>query len=128
MDGGNCLKFRGKEIFLSFENKRNLIAGFLRLRIPDMPFRKEIDIRTALVRELHVYGQEVSIGMGERNGKAMGAAQHRGIGSGLLEEAERIAKEKFDMKKMIVISGVGARGYYKKRGYRLLGPYMEKGL
>jgi len=110
----------GKEFFLSFENRNGLIAGFLRLRIPNTPLRKEINGRTALVRELHVYGQEA--GLGEREA---GKVQHMGIGSKLLEEAERMADRRFGMKKMIIISGVGAREYYRKRGYRLDGPYMS---
>jgi len=109
----------GKEIFLSFENDKGLIAGFLRLRIPCSPFREEIDKSTGLVRELHVYGSEIEIGK-------RGHVQHSGIGSGLLKEAETMAKEKFDAKKMIVISGVGAREYYRKHAYKLNGPYMEK--
>jgi len=111
----------GDEVFLSFENRTGLIAGFLRLRIPHSPFRKEINGRTALVREIHVYGQEAGVGEREE-----GKAQHRGMGSMLLEEAERMADERFDKKKVLVISGIGAREYYRKRGYRLEGAYMGK--
>jgi elongator complex protein 3 len=111
----------GKEVFISYENGDSMLAGFLRLRIPHAPFRKEIDAETALVRELHVYGAEA--GVGERDPKK---AQHSGFGSMLLEEAERIAQEQFGMKKMLVISGIGARDYYRKRGYRLRGAYMAK--
>lgn len=109
---------KGKEIFLSFENRQS-IAGFLRLRIPGHSERKEIDDKTGLVRELHVYGQEVPI-------KEKGKVQHKGIGSSLLAQAESIASQEFERKKMVVISGVGVREYYRKRGYRLLGPYMAK--
>ena len=41
-------------------------------------------------------------------------------------EAERIAKEEFDRSKMIVISAIGTREYYKRIGYSLEGPYMIK--
>ncbi len=109
----------GKEIFLSYENEDAALAGFLRLRLPNRPFRKEIGDRTALVRELHVYGTEALLGQG-------GRVQHRGIGTGLLAEAERIAGKRFDMKKIMVISGIGVREYYRKRGYRLQGAYMAK--
>jgi elongator complex protein 3 len=115
----------GTEIFLSYEDeKENLLIGFCRLRIPSgKAHRNEITDKTAIVRELHVYGEEVGVG----NEKAK-ALQHKGYGSKLLIEAERIAKGEFGKKKMVVISGVGAREYYYKRGYRPDGPYVSKGL
>ncbi len=118
----------GKESFISFENRDSLLAGFLRLRIPHAPFRKEIGEGTALVRELHVYGMEAEVGERVRGARDGRKAQHQGFGSRLLEEAERIAREDFDMKKMLVISGIGAREYYRKRGYGLEGAYMAKKL
>jgi len=54
--------------------------------------------------------------------------QHRGYGSKLLSEAEKIAREEFDMRKISVLSGIGAREYYAKRGYVKEGPYMSKQL
>ena len=111
----------GKEFFLSFNNSQNNLAGFLRLRIPGghALFRKEIDPHTALIRELHVYGAEAMVG-------THGEVQHQGLGRALLEEAERIAKEDFGSRKMVIISGVGAREYYRKHGYTKEGPYMDK--
>jgi len=111
----------GHEVFLSFVEGEKLL-GFIRLRIPHKPFRAEITKGTALIRELHVYGSETGIG------KKGTKAQHRSFGSLLLEEAERIAKEEFDKREMLIISGVGARPYYFKRGYKLKGPYMAKAL
>jgi len=108
-----------KEVFLSYENE-GLIAGFLRLRLPKESKRKEIDGGCALLRELHVYGIEAPL-------KRKGSVQHRGLGSNLLKEAEHIASDA-GRKRMIVISGVGARGYYAKHGYSLSGRYMEKKL
>ncbi|MBN2067273.1 MAG: tRNA uridine(34) 5-carboxymethylaminomethyl modification radical SAM/GNAT enzyme Elp3, partial [Candidatus Diapherotrites archaeon] len=47
----------GLERFISFEDrKRKFLFGFLRLRQPYAPFRKEISKKTALVRELRVFG------------------------------------------------------------------------
>ena len=46
----------------------------------------------------------------------------------LMEEAERIAREEHGSKKVVVISGVGTRHYYRKLGYHLEGPYMVKAL
>ncbi|MEM4272395.1 MAG: GNAT family N-acetyltransferase, partial [Candidatus Bilamarchaeaceae archaeon] len=111
----------GKEVFLSYEWKGRLV-GFIRLRIPNSPFRKEIGGNTALIRELHVYGSEAPIGAGRRE------AQHRLFGSLLLKEAERIAKEELGKEEMVVISGVGAREYYYKKGYCPKGPYVSKAL
>jgi elongator complex protein 3 len=111
----------GKEIFLSFEDsEKELLAGFLRLRIPHAPHRSEL-ANSAIVRELHVYGQEASIG--ERSELK---TQHTGLGSKLLREAEDITKNEFGLDKIAVISGPGARGYYRKYGYLLDGPYMHK--
>ena len=45
-----------------------------------------------------------------------------------MEEAERIAREEHNSKKLAVISGVGTRNYYRKLGYELDGPYMSKRL
>ncbi|NJD98775.1 tRNA uridine(34) 5-carboxymethylaminomethyl modification radical SAM/GNAT enzyme Elp3 [Thermococcus sp. LS1] len=116
----------GKDIFLSFEDTKNdILIGFLRLRIPsEKAHRKEINCcPSAIVRELHVYGPLVPIG-----GRPKYEWQHRGYGRELLAEAERIAREEFDVKKMLVISGVGVREYYRKFGYRKNGPYVAKRL
>ena len=51
-----------------------------------------------------------------------------GLGRKLLKEAEKISKEKFSAKKILVISGIGARDYYRKFGYKLEGAYMVKKL
>lgn len=54
--------------------------------------------------------------------------QHQGFGMLLMEEAERIAREEHGSDKILVISGVGTRHYYRKMGYELDGPYMSKRL
>ena len=87
------------------------------------PHRPEIDYNTAIVRELHVYGPLVPLG--ERRPESV---QHRGFGSSLLKEAELIAAEEYDAKKIVIISGIGVREYYRRLGYRLEGPYMAKKL
>ena len=44
-----------------------------------------------------------------------------------MQEAERIAKEEFDVNKMLVIAGIGAREYFtKKFNYKKDGPYVSK--
>ena len=54
-----------------------------------------------------------------------GEVQHRGFGKQLMAKAEKICKD-LGMEKLIVISGVGVRGYYYKLGYELEGPYVSK--
>ena len=112
----------GTEIFLSFDDTKNdFLLGYLRLRIPSKPFREEITSGSVGIRELHVFGNATAVGeQGEK-------IQHKGFGSALVNEAERIAKEEFDCNKMLVISGIGAREYYRRKlGYEKEGVYMSK--
>ncbi len=113
----------GIEIFLSFEDIRNdVVIGILRLRKPsELAHRPEIDQNTLIIRELHVYGPLVPLG--ERSERGV---QHRGYGARLLREAERISFEEFDARKIVIISGIGVREYYRRFGYRREGPYMSK--
>ena len=114
----------GKEVFLSYEDKNESIYGFLRLRKPSIKaHRNEIDNNSCIVRELHVYGKSLRLGEKEEN-----AIQHSGLGKKLMTEAEKISKEDFDAKKILVISAVGTREYYQMLGYSLYGPYMYKRL
>jgi len=111
----------GREVFLSYENGDGLLAGFLRLRLHEGgSVADEIDGDCALVRELHVYGAEAEIG-GE------GRVQHRGIGRKLLQEAEETAREA-GRKRMLIISGAGAREYYFGQGYERCGRYVSRKL
>lgn len=114
----------GVEEFLAVEDALNdILIGLLRMRMPsEKAHRREVDLKTAIIRELHIYGPELPVG------KTGFSWQHRGWGSKLLREAERIAVEEYDAKKIIVLSGVGVREYYRKRGYRRVAgsPYMYK--
>ncbi|MDP4012045.1 MAG: tRNA uridine(34) 5-carboxymethylaminomethyl modification radical SAM/GNAT enzyme Elp3 [Candidatus Nanoarchaeia archaeon] len=111
---------KGKEYFISFEENDKII-GFCRLRFPSQLLRSEITEKSALIRELHVYSPALAIGSkGE-------FSQHKGFGRKLVEKAEEIAKSN-GKDKVVVISGVGVREYYKKLGYDLEGPYMVKSL
>jgi len=119
----------GKEIFLSFESEnRDHIFSLLRLRIPSIVGKKHfipILNNAAIIREVHTYGQMV--GLKKKPGSS--SLQHQGMGSLLIKEAERIAKEEFKINKIAVISGIGAREYYRiKAGYQLDGDYMVKQL
>ena len=111
----------GKEIFLSFEDEAETLFGLLRMRIQPKP---ETGENSALIRELHVYGPEVPL-----SEQKEGAAQHKGLGKALLHEAERLASDEFQARRIIILSGVGAREYYRTEfGYSLQGNYMVKGL
>lgn len=113
----------GLEIFLSFEdNKTDTIFGYLRLRIPNESHRMEINNKSTIVRELKVMGPEVPVG----SIPEFFQVQHRGFGKQLMLEAERITLEEFNRNKVVVISAVGTRNYYRKLGYRREGPYMVK--
>jgi elongator complex protein 3 len=117
----------GDEHFISCEDvHQDILLGFLRLRIPsEDAHRPEIrDSPSAIVRELHVYGPAVMIGHSPTEGEW----QHRGLGSVLLRNAETIAREQYDAKKMLVTSAIGVREYYKRFGYSRDGPYVSKKL
>ncbi len=113
----------GEEIFISAEDvKHDIIVGFLRLRKPsELAHRPEITQNTMIVRELHVYGSALPIGKHKDD-----SWQHKGFGSKLLELAEEIARSEYDANKIVIISGIGVREYYRRFGYRLEGVYMSK--
>ena len=120
----NYIACGGVEHFLSIEDiNEESIAGFLRLRLPSKNhFRDEITDSTALIRELHVYGNMIKIG--DKNPKI---GQHTGFGEKLLMEAENIAIDN-GKDEIAIISGIGSRNYYRKFGYEKNGPYMMKKL
>jgi elongator complex protein 3 len=117
----------GKEIFLSFEDDNETLFGLLRLRIQSIPvpaLGRGLKGNEAIVRELHIFGPEVPLS--EKNDTA---AQHKGYGKALLREAERIAKEEFNADRMVILSGTGAKEYYRVEfGYVSRGDYMVKTL
>jgi len=118
----------GTEIFLSFEDEKETLFGLLRLRIQSESILKGSEQSnispTVIIRELHIYGPEVPLKYQSPN-----AVQHKGLGKALLREAERIAKEEFKASQMLILSGVGAREYYRTEfGYHLAGDYMVKRL
>ncbi len=119
----------GKEIFLSFENKeRTQLYGLLRLRINNVLGEKEEQekifsclARAAIIREVHTYGQMIPVG------DKSSATQHRGLGKKLIQAATAIVKKEFPgIEKIVIISGIGVRDYYRHLGYRLKESYMIK--
>ncbi len=105
-----------KEYFLEIINKNDILFGLLRLRIIN---------KTALIRELHVYGKALKLGQKGQLG------QHIGLGKKLIKKAEEICKKE-KCNKIKIISGIGVREYYRKLGYELesvdKGNYMVKNI
>jgi histone acetyltransferase (RNA polymerase elongator complex component) len=114
----------GTEYFISLESlDENTIYGFCRLRIN----KNNNDVMNtlkncALIRELHVYGV-----MTPHNSDNKARTQHHGFGKRMLKKAEQIAYFN-GIRHMAIISGVGVRQYYQKRGYYLEDNFMKKKL
>ena len=126
----------GIEYFISYESKNGkILYGFCRLRLLDdkelsSGYPELSSLSSALVRELHVYGELASIkkkGPLHQAGSEASKVQHLGLGKKLLKKAEEIAQEN-GFKKIAIISGVGVRDYYRRQGYRLENTYMVKNL
>ncbi|MDH4212496.1 MAG: tRNA uridine(34) 5-carboxymethylaminomethyl modification radical SAM/GNAT enzyme Elp3 [Candidatus Thorarchaeota archaeon] len=116
----------GTEIFLSFEEPDlDVLFGFIRLRYPSIDaYRPEIiDISSLIIRELHVYGPVVDIGQRDED-----AWQHLGLGEKLIGNAEKIGRAEFDVKQILVNSGIGVKEYYRELGFTDKGPYLAKSL
>jgi elongator complex protein 3 len=116
----------GKEVFLSFEDDRETLFGLLRMRIQPrpVPVLGGSNGNYAVIRELHVFGPEVPLS--EQRTKA---AQHKGLGKALLREAERIALDEFQVCQLVILSGTGAKEYYRTEfACRPEGDYMVKTL
>ncbi len=119
-----------EEHFLHYRTADGKIAGYLRLSLPedtpenhpsaDLAFE---DLRNAaLIREIHVYGQSLAVGA-EKDG----AAQHIGLGTQLIETAEKIAAA-HGFQNLAVIAAIGTRQYYQSRGFQRGRLYMVKPL
>lgn len=116
-----------KEYFLSYKTKADdKIAGFLRLSIPDKKLSEDHFIEElkdkAIIREIHVYGQVVGIGK-----KDEGKSQHLGLGTKLIEKAKEISKEN-GFETISVISAIGTREYYQKKGFYIENLYMHRAI
>ena len=121
-----------QEHFLHFVTKPTseqpgLIAGFLRL---SLPLYKEVGSRaflpeiadSAMIREVHVYGQALAIGK-EKDG----AAQHVGLGTRLIDRAIDLSREA-GFTRMSVIAATGTHDYYAERGFAQGELYMSRDL
>lgn len=114
---------KAEEHFIAFNTAEDGLAGFIRLSLPSAgsPDTGISDLAgAALIREVHVYGQSLAVGA-----EKSGAAQHVGLGTRLLEEAERVAKQN-GFEKLAVIAAVDTRGYYLDRGFERGEYYLVK--
>jgi elongator complex protein 3 len=99
------------------------IAAFVRLSLP----RQDVDppleelAAEAIIREVHVYGQSIVVGDTDN------AAQHRGLGRALVNEACEIAQS-HGFANVAIISAVGTRLYYEKLGFTRGELYQHKAL
>lgn len=120
------------EHFLQWVTTNNKIAGFCRLSLPhwDKLTSGACDVSAdellvqpgqAMIRELHVYGQALSLGS-----EGM-SAQHQGLGQKLLAKASSIAAEA-GYTSLNVISSIGTRTYYRAQGFTDAGLYQQKAL
>lgn len=120
------------EHFLQWVTADNKIAGFCRLSLPhwDKLTSGACDVTAnellvqpgqAMIRELHVYGQALSLGS-----EGM-SAQHQGLGQKLLAKASSIAAEA-GYTSLNVISSIGTRAYYRTQGFTDAGLYQQKAL
>ena len=110
----------GREFFISYEDLKNdILVAFVRLRIPsELAHRPEMH-GGAIIRELRVLGKIVPIGMQKDE-----SWQHKGYGEMLIDECKKVC-QKNDLEKLLVMSGVGVREYYRKLGFEMDGPYMS---
>lgn len=101
------------EVFLQFITQDREIAGFLRLSLPkdDVGLLHDELRDAAIIREIHVYGQSLGIGDDKT-----GVAQHSGLGKQLIERAVALATQR-GYGNLAVISAIGTREYYRKRGF-----------
>jgi len=116
----------GVEVFLSREDlTTDTLIGYLRLRVPSQSGHR-IEVKSepsSIVRELHICGPVVPVGEHDPENW-----QHKGHGVSLLKEAERISREEYDLRKILVLSALGTKKYYARAGYARDGPYMSKRL
>lgn len=116
----------GREVFLEYlGSMSDTLIAYLRLRLPsdDCSMKQFRNGDSAIVRELKVVGRSTPLGMVyERSG------QHRGFGSLLMHEAERVCAEEWGLKKLYVMAAIGTREYYHRIGYMTEPPYVYKNL
>ena len=113
----------GQECFISFEDELGYLYGFTRLLLPDEDSVVDFEWLgkwTAIIRELHVYGQLQKIWE-----KSEQWTQHTWLWRRLLSFAEKLSKS-FGYNQLSVISWVWVREYYKSLWFEIKWTYMSK--
>jgi len=100
------------EYFLEYITPEDKLTGFLRLSLPKINSQIPELQQSAVIREIHVYGQSLKLGT-----STSGVAQHSGLGKKLILLAEEISQQQ-GYTKLSVISAIGTREYYRKRGFK----------
>jgi elongator complex protein 3 len=105
----------GEEVFLEAVTPSDRIAGFARLSLPtaeraaDPPLA---ELRgSALLREVHVYGEVADFGE-----SAPHKSQHAGLGAQLVARCAELARSA-GHPALSVISAIGTRPWYRRRGF-----------
>lgn len=103
------------ETFLEWITPEDYLVGFLRLSFPPsnsvLP-KMFCEIQnSAIIREVHVYGQTLTLGT-----QSSTASQHLGLGKKLINRAIDLSREK-GYRDLAVISAVGTRPYYRQLGF-----------
>ena len=111
MDKQRYATSSGEEVFLQWITPERAIAGFARLALPAEEALLEELRASAIIREVHIYGQSLAIGAA-----AGEEAQHRGLGRQLIERCLAIAAAA-GYERLAVISAMGTRGYYRRLGF-----------
>ena len=113
----------GQECFISFEDELGYLYWFTRLLLPNddsVAWIQWLEKWTAIIRELHVYGELQKIW--DKSGQW---TQHTWLWRRLLLFAEKLSKS-FGYKQFSVISWVWVREYYKSLWFELKWTYMSK--
>ncbi|MBN1122447.1 MAG: tRNA uridine(34) 5-carboxymethylaminomethyl modification radical SAM/GNAT enzyme Elp3 [Anaerolineae bacterium] len=111
-----------RELFLQALTGQDRLAGFLRLSLPISPAPIAEFDGQAIIRQVQVYGPVVGI-----DAESGQQAQHRGLGTRLIEEACVMAGNN-GFTRIAVIAAVGTREYYRRLGFDLGDLYMSKEL
>ena len=115
----------GQECFISFEDELGYLYWFTRLLLPNedsVVWIEWLEKWTAIIRELHVYGELQKIW--DKSGHW---TQHTWLWKRLLSFAEKLSR-KFGYNQFSVISGVWVREYYKSLWFELKWTYMSKNI
>lgn len=117
----------GREFFIAMETSQGYLYGFTRLLLPQAEHALDYPglwVGTALIRELHVYGQLATL----KKSVSQETTQHTGVGRTVMSVAELIAQE-CGYERISVISGVWVKEYYRTvLGYHDEGTYVVKHL